>query len=195
MFVAYIKTSSCTSNVVSGTISSHARTHGTHARTRQEQEQSKESRRASANDQHPSPAPPPTTWGTYSSEGGSATIRLDKTQAMNGFSSMQVDVLSGHAGIFNRGNNNAGLFVVPGKTYEGYFFANSSSSSGGGSGSVAVTASLYNYVTNTTLGSTAIKVATTTTPEVASHIQYQGFTQYSFVIATEASGGGTKNKK
>ena len=59
---------------------------------------------------------------------------------MNGFKSMKVNVSSGVAGLSNRGAANAGLYIVGGELYEGYFFAATATSS-----TITVEASLYNY--------------------------------------------------
>ena len=73
-------------------------------------------------------------WQTVidSTVAGRATVALDATRNFSGWPSMSITLskvaagaASGIAGVANRGLGNEGLYLLPGKQYEGYFFASS----------------------------------------------------------------------
>eukprot|EP01050_Picozoa_sp_SAG11_P028811 SAG11_NODE_7855_length_1088_cov_0.956522_2_plen_177_part_00 len=108
------------------------------------------------------------SWVQIVPPGSQATFALDPALSMNGLKSMRVAVVQGRAAIANRGNGNAGIFVEPNRTYEGYFFAASVAGA-------TVRASLHDRDTNTSLGATIIEIAACVT-----------FTQMKFSLTTVA---------
>ena len=108
-------------------------------------------------------------WTQLLPAGTKATIALDSNRSMNGFHSMQVAVQSGIAGLANRGNGGSGLFIEASRSYEGYFFTAADASAD-------VRVSLYNRDTNSSLGSTTVHIAPSTS-----------FTQQNFTVSTTAS--------
>jgi hypothetical protein len=62
-------------------------------------------------------------WNTMVSEGVSANVSYDPTEAHHGYSSLKVELNTGQdggtAGVTNRGIGNEGLYLKAGKDYEG----------------------------------------------------------------------------